>query len=102
MRRVLTARHVFEAHHWRNVLAAAGIGAHVRNAYISGALGELPADNCAPEVWVNQESDVPRATLLLEESLAAARDAPWNCSSCSEAIEGQFFACWNCGAQRPD
>jgi hypothetical protein len=101
MKRVITARHVFEAHHFRNMLAAAGIGAHVRNAFISGALGELPADNCAPEVWVNDARDAHRAELLIAESRDAVRDAPWRCI-CGEMIEGQFFSCWKCGANRPD
>jgi hypothetical protein len=102
MKRVITARHVFEAHHFRNMLAAAGIGAHVRNTFISGALGELPADNCAPEVWVNDSRDAARAEMLIEETKAAAFDAPWVCAGCGELIEGQFFGCWKCGAHRPD
>jgi Putative prokaryotic signal transducing protein len=102
VKRVLTARHVFEAHHFCNVLAAAGIGAHVRNTFISGALGELPADNCAPEVWVNDSRDAQRAELLITEIQSAVRDAPWTCASCRETIEGQFFSCWKCSANRPD
>jgi hypothetical protein len=102
LKRVVTARHSFEAHHFRNVLVAAGIGAHVRNVFIGGALGELPVDSCAPEVWVNDVRDAARAEMLITESQAAVRDAPWSCASCGEAIEGQFFSCWKCGANRPD
>jgi hypothetical protein len=102
MKRVITARHVFEAHHWRNMLVAAGIGAHVRNAFICGALGELPADQCAPEVWVDNASEAQRAALLIAESQSAAFDAAWVCANCGEGIEGQFFNCWQCGAHRPD
>jgi hypothetical protein len=74
----------------------------VRNLFISGALGELPADSCAPEVWVNNPHDAARAALLIEESRATVRDAPWRCTQCGEALEGQFFHCWQCGQHRPD
>jgi hypothetical protein len=31
----------------------------------------------------------------------AAVSATWQCRSCGEAVEGQFEACWRCGAARP-
>jgi rubrerythrin len=102
MKRVHIARHVFEAHHYRNLLAAAGIGVHVRNIFVGSAMGEMPVDHCAPEVWVNDARDATRAQQLLAELQQAVHDASWRCPACSEAIEGQFFNCWQCGAQRPD
>ena len=29
------------------------------------------------------------------------RDQSWRCPSCGEGLEGQFTACWKCGARRP-
>ncbi len=40
----------------------------------------------------------------LVESVLALGDEPatdWRCGSCGEPVEGQFTACWSCGADRP-
>ena len=38
---------------------------------------------------------------LLSDTLTRPTDAPaWHCATCSETIEPQFAACWNCGALR--
>jgi hypothetical protein len=32
----------------------------------------------------------------------AVAKPPWQCPDCGEALEGQFSACWHCGALRPE
>jgi len=55
-----------------------------------------------PELWVN-ESDGEKAISLIQEFQSGAQiGKPWKCTGCGEEIEGQFDACWNCGAGRPD
>ena len=43
-----------------------------------------------------------QAVFPLADFSEASRDespqAPWRCSGCGEDNEGQFGACWNCGA----
>ncbi len=86
---------------WREMLEAAGIRCEVRNRYIGAAVGELPADQVAPQVWLRDERDETRARALLDEWRRPKSLPPWNCFRCGEIVEGQFFQCWNCQAVRP-
>ena len=56
--------------HWVNVLATAGIACELHNRYLNGALGDIPADQCAPELWLVDERDRGDGEKLIE---AAAR-----------------------------
>ena len=86
--------------HLRNVLAAAGIPAELRNMTLGGGAGELPLGECEPEVWVaphNRE----RAEALIRASLEGGSERPdWTCPGCGETLEGAFDSCWNCGRPR--
>ncbi|OJA51314.1 putative signal transducing protein [Burkholderia ubonensis] len=90
------------AQHWANVLEAAGVGCELHNRYAPGALGGLPADACAPEVWLDDERDEALARRLLDAASRgpAAGATPWRCPQCGESLEVQFTACWRCGAVR--
>ncbi|GAB7535366.1 DUF2007 domain-containing protein [Burkholderia sp. 22PA0099] len=90
------------AHHWVNVLNAAGIGCELHNRFATGALGGLPPDQCAPEIWLDDERDTALARRILE---AAASGPPadasrWRCGGCGEWLDAQFTACWRCGRIR--
>ena len=87
---------------WQRMLETEGIACDIRNRYIGAAVGELPADQVAPQLWVRRDQDLPRARRLLDEFRAPAKSAAWCCFSCGELVESQFFQCWNCGAIRPD
>ncbi|MCF7991767.1 MAG: DUF2007 domain-containing protein [Thiohalocapsa sp.] len=70
--------------------------------YLSGAIGELPAD-IYPSVWVVHNEDYARASELLARFLAEnSRDGArsWVCRGCGELIEGTFDLCWRCGTER--
>jgi hypothetical protein len=104
MKPLHTARHATEAHLIRGYLESEGVSAIIRGEYLSGGVGELPADLC--KVWVVNDGDFARADVLLRRFLQgeAARDyahEAWRCATCDENIEGQFTACWNCGNARP-
>jgi Putative prokaryotic signal transducing protein len=104
MKPLHTARHVTEAHLIRGYLESQGIATVVRGEYLTGGIGELPADLC--KVWVIDDSDFARADDLLQQFLQgeAARTHAherWHCANCGENLEGQFTDCWNCGASRP-
>ncbi|WP_186034461.1 DUF2007 domain-containing protein [Burkholderia gladioli] len=97
-----TAPDLATAHHWVNVLDAAGIGCELHNRFATGALGGLPPDQCAPEMWLHDERDTALARRILE----AARSGPpagatrWRCGGCGEVLDAQFTACWHCGRTR--
>ena len=88
--------------HVRNLLNADGIECQLRNEFLSGGVGELPPTEAWPELWVH-EQDFAAAQQLLDDFLRepAGILPVWICSVCGERIEGQFSACWRCGAERP-
>jgi len=70
--------------------------------YLSGAIGELPA-NIYPSVWIIHEEDLERGRELLRRFLAdAARESgrSWVCRGCGELVDGGFDLCWRCGGER--
>jgi hypothetical protein len=79
------------------------VAAQVLGDYLSGAVGELPAD-IYPTVWVIEDEDLPRARGLLERWLQekAEREAArsWVCRGCGELVDGSFDLCWHCGHVR--
>ena len=100
-KRLAAADNLMIATLWHDVLRSAGIRCEVRNRYIGGAVGELPADQVAPQLWLVDDRDEPRAVALLDE-LRRPRALPsWCCFGCGELVEGQFYQCWNCEAARP-
>ncbi|MCU0950885.1 MAG: DUF2007 domain-containing protein [Burkholderiaceae bacterium] len=92
--------HRLQAEHYANVLRAAGIACQVRNTTLSGAIGEIPFLECAPQLWVDSALDEARAAQIIG-SLQRPVDGPsWHCA-CGETIEPQFGQCWHCGATPP-
>ncbi|ESQ15491.1 MAG TPA: hypothetical protein DDY14_10220 [Chromatiaceae bacterium] len=70
--------------------------------YLSGAIGELPAD-IYPSVWILYDEDLPRARELLQHFLAERTREPgrsWVCRGCGELIDGFFDLCWRCGGEK--
>ena len=95
MKRVFSSHNLQLVHHWRNVLASAGIAASVRNETLSSAMGELPPAECEAELWVD-EADAAAANALLHQTIAGE---DWRCA-CGETLGAQFTQCWRCGAFR--
>ncbi len=88
----------------RDLLDAAGIPYLVRNEFLSGALGELPAQEVWPQIWVS-EADLGRARSCLQAlgSAAATGDVgPWTCPRCGEENGASFEICWQCGQPREE
>ena len=84
---------------WADALQAEGIEASVQRQYLGSAMGELPPDQCLPEVWVQHEEQQARARELLH-ALQHVPQRRWRCV-CGESIEGGFEQCWHCGAWMP-
>lgn len=92
--------HRIQAEHYANVLRAAGIRCDVRNTSLSGAIGEIPFLECAPQLWIDNALDEPRARELIGSLQRPVTGPAWHCA-CGETLEPQFGACWQCGAARP-
>jgi len=99
MRRLTTAPNLAIATLWSDMVRQAGFDASVQRAYASSIAGELPPDQCLPEVWVDDHEHAAAGTLL-----AQLRNAPhrhWVCPSCRERVDGPFEQCWSCGTAMP-
>ena len=84
---------------WADALGAEGIVATVQRQYLGGMMGELPPDQCLPEVWITHDSQEARARQLLHD-LQHVPQQRWHCA-CGELVEGGFSQCWQCGLPMP-
>lgn len=102
MERVHTADDHLFIGYLKSLLEADGIDCHVRNELLLGANGELPPNECWPELWVLHDGDVSAAKSIVAAVLATplGDTDPWTCTHCEEACEAQFYACWRCGSLR--
>ena len=52
----------------RSLLEANGIETFMKNEFLAGALGDLPFQEVAPQLFIIHEEDLPEAQRLLSES----------------------------------
>ena len=100
MKRLTSTDNLLIATLWQRVLESAGIRCEIRNRYIGGAIGELPADQVAPQIWIADDHDAERAAALIADLRNPQPSPSWRCVGCGELVEGQFFQCWNCETAR--
>ena len=101
MKRVFTGNTLADAAHVKNLLEQAGIASFIKNPYLSSGVGDLPVFDSAPELWVYEDEEAGRAGTVIRDAFRP--DGPgsasaWRCPACGESNEGQFGACWRCGA----
>ena len=99
MRRLLQAPNLAIAAMWVDTLREAGISASVEREFLSGAAGQLPPDQCLPEIWIVHEEQEAAAHALLSQ-LQSLPQRRWLCG-CGEVVEGGFESCWNCARPMP-
>ncbi len=99
MRRLTRAPNIAIAALWADALQQAGIAASVQRYFLGAIAGELPPDQCQPEVWLTHDEDEARAQALLH-ALQNRPQRRWRCG-CGEIVEGGFEQCWRCGADMP-
>jgi hypothetical protein len=103
MKRVTAHESLAYISHLKNVLDQSGIDCSVKNALLSGGLGDIPYLECLPELWVLNDDDLSRATQLITDLEKPSESTEqWKCSGCGELNEGQFAQCWRCGAAAPE
>lgn len=99
MKKLTSADSLVTINHYRNLLQSEGIACEIRNEHLGSILGEMPYPEVWPQLWVKSDLDYDRALQLINEDAASESPSePWCCGRCGEENEGQFAACWNCGA----
>ncbi|MBO9354427.1 DUF2007 domain-containing protein [Bordetella petrii] len=103
MIRLIRAPDLMLGQHWANLLEQAGIACHITGQYLQGGAGEIPVDQCGPNLWLENEHDKEAALRIIEgRADDPSRTRPhWHCDACGEWLEPQFSTCWQCGARRP-
>lgn len=103
MRKLYQAADRIEAQRLVDFLADHDIPSLILGDYLSGGIGELPAD-IYPVVWLPEDRQWYMASRLLEQFLIPSRrtEKSWKCPCCNETVEGVFEVCWNCGKDRPE
>ena len=96
MLRLTRAPNIAIAALWVDALKHAGIAASVQRSYLGAAAGDLPPDQCLPEIWITHDDQEAQARALLDD-LARVPQRRWVCA-CGELVEGGFEQCWSCGA----
>ena len=99
MLRLTQAPNIAIAALWADALCQAGIAASVQRYYLGAAAGELPPDQCLPEVWLIHDEQEVQARDFLRD-LQQVTQRRWLCA-CGEVVEGGFEQCWNCGLPMP-
>ncbi len=99
MRKLAQAPNIAIATLWADMLSNAGLAASVQRYFLSGIAGDLPPDQCLPEVWVTHDDHESRAKALLHD-LQNPPQRRWLCA-CGEHVEGGFEQCWRCGTPMP-
>lgn len=99
MQRLAQAPNLAIATLWADLLRQDGIEASVQRQYLGSAAGELPPDQCLPEVWIHHANQLARAQQWLAD-LGNTPQHRWYCT-CGELVEGGFEQCWRCGAWMP-
>lgn len=84
---------------WADTLREAGVDVSVQRQFLTSVAGELPPDQCLPELWLRHDGQLDRARTLLDD-LQHVPQRDWRCR-CGERVEGGFEQCWACGALMP-
>ena len=99
MKKLVSSSSIIEIAHYRNLLSSEGIETVVRNEHLGSIIGEIPFLEVWPELWVVNDLEYDRAKQLIDDSVVdESPKAPWRCATCGTENEGQFAACWSCGA----
>ncbi len=96
MQRLAQAPNIAIAQLWADMLGGEGIKATVQRYFISSIAGDMPPDQCLPELWVSDDTQLAQARVVLHQ-LQNLPQRHWQCVGCGEAVEGGFTECWNCG-----
>jgi Putative prokaryotic signal transducing protein len=99
VQRLAHAPNIAIAQLWVDMLRDHGIVATVQRYFLSGISGDIPPDQCWPELWVQDDTQLAQAKTILHQ-VQHRPQTRWHCHSCGELVEGGFEQCWSCGAMQ--
>ena len=79
MRRLTRAPNIVIAALWVDALLHAGIEASTQRYFLGAVAGELPPDQCLPEVWITHDAQEEQAKALLH-ALQNVPQRRWACA----------------------
>ena len=100
MKKVFTHENRMIVYNMRNLLQGEGIETVMKNEFSGGGVGDLPAFDTWPEIWVRDEAQTELAKAVLRAVTHAKASEDWVCDDCREANDVAFYLCWNCGHSR--
>jgi hypothetical protein len=96
MQKVFTHENRMIVYNMKNLLQREGIDTLVRNEFSGGGVGDLPAFDTWPELWVD-DARVAQAQSVLCHVADSIPGEAWTCRGCGETNDAGFAICWNCG-----
>lgn len=86
----------------KNILESYGIDCVIQQQFSSGAAGDIPINECWPQLWITNPMELDRAKAIVNETMnpPTNNETKWACPLCDELLEAQFTACWKCGTER--
>src|SRR5688500_17848365 len=103
MKKVFTSMNLIDVVQLKDLLEQEGIACLIRNDILAGRAPEIPFTETFPELWVQNDADLPKAQTIKADWQNARQiiGESWQCPTCNESLEPQFSTCWNCGTNRP-
>ena len=102
MRKVFTHENRMIVYNMKNLLQGAGIETLMKNEFSGGGVGDLPAFDIWPEIWICDETQADQAQSILDSISAESDGEDWFCSACRETNAAAFHLCWNCGSSHEE
>jgi hypothetical protein len=98
MKKVFTHENRMIVYNMKNLLQGEGIEIVMKNEFTGGGVGDLPAFDTWPEIWICEEAQVEQAQSILDSVSNASDVEDWLCRTCKESNDGAFGLCWKCGS----
>ena len=95
MKKILSSQDIALIGLYKNLLEDNGIPTIIKNYYLTSGTGDIPPNECIPELWILEDDKLESALQLL----TVEKSSSWKCE-CGENISGQFHQCWKCGKMR--
>jgi hypothetical protein len=97
MIKVFTDENRMIVYNMKNLLHSEGIETVMKNEFSGGGVGDLPAFDIWPEIWIRDDAQLARAQAILQRVTEVTDAAAWVCHGCQESNDAAFGICWNCG-----
>ncbi|MDX1900810.1 MAG: DUF2007 domain-containing protein [Gammaproteobacteria bacterium] len=95
MKKIIASQDITLMNIYKQLLEDNNIAATIKNYYLTSGIGDLPPNECVPELWILDDHQFEQAKALLKPE----KNTAWQCD-CGENIEGEFAQCWKCGKVR--